>query len=138
MPNMPVGVDSFADIRDPSEGFFYSDKTRLLHELVAKSDTPYFLSRPRRFGKTLLADTLEAILKGRRELFTACAPKAGDSESHALPELKIAGLKRDWTPRPVIRISLASTTTTSVESLETTLNDKLKGVIMGLPDSFCW
>ena len=66
MMEMPVGREDFADIRE--RGAYYSDKTGFLCDL-AKEEIPYFLSRPRRFGKTLLLSTLEYILRGREDLF---------------------------------------------------------------------
>ncbi|MDR2140233.1 MAG: AAA family ATPase, partial [Deltaproteobacteria bacterium] len=66
MKDLPIGMASFEEIR--LNGNVYADKTEFLRNLL-KSRKPYFLSRPRRFGKSLLVSTLEAILRGRRELF---------------------------------------------------------------------
>jgi hypothetical protein len=71
-------------------GDYYADKTKILYELVKKPD-PFSLSRPRRFGKTLLVSTLESILLGRKELFEG---------------LWIHGSDHDWTPYPVIRLEM--------------------------------
>ena len=62
----PIGVQSFSEIRE--EGLLYVDKTDLVYRLV-KGTKYNFLSRPRRFGKSLLVSTLEAYFQGRRELF---------------------------------------------------------------------
>jgi hypothetical protein len=70
--------------------FFYVDKTELLYQLV-KDQKPYFLSRPRRFGKTLLLDTIRYILMGRRDLFEG---------------LWIDRVDYDWIPYPVIRLEM--------------------------------
>ena len=62
----PVGIQTFSEII--TEQYFYVDKTALIYQLV--NDSKYvFLSRPRRFGKSLLMSTIEAYFKGRRELF---------------------------------------------------------------------
>ncbi|MDR1085677.1 MAG: AAA family ATPase [Deltaproteobacteria bacterium] len=63
---LQAGLAAFPAIRQ--EGCFYAGKTQLLRQLI-KVPKPYFLSRPRRFGKSLTLNALEAILKGRRELF---------------------------------------------------------------------
>ena len=63
---LPIGIQSFEFLR--SEGYLYVDKTELVYRLVTKGK-PYFLSRPRRFGKSLLLSTLEAYFKGKKELF---------------------------------------------------------------------
>ncbi len=60
---LPIGIQSFEFLR--SEGYLYVDKTELVYRLVTKGK-PYFLSRPRRFGKSLLLSTLEAYFKGRK------------------------------------------------------------------------
>ena len=67
---LPIGIQSFEFLR--SEGYLYVDKTELVYRLVTKGK-PYFLSRPRRFGKSLLLSTLEAYFKGKKELFEGLA-----------------------------------------------------------------
>ena len=62
----PIGIQNFEKIRN--EGYYYVDKTALIYRLV-KTGSYYFLSRPRRFGKSLLISTLEAYFLGKKELF---------------------------------------------------------------------
>ena len=62
----PIGIQNFEKIR--KGGYFYIDKTALVYQLV-KTGSYYFLSRPRRFGKSLLISTLEAYFQGKRKLF---------------------------------------------------------------------
>jgi len=62
----PIGLQSFREIR--KGGYVYIDKTEVIHRLVTTGKY-YFLSRPRRFGKSLLVDTLEELFKGSKELF---------------------------------------------------------------------
>ncbi|GHV47406.1 hypothetical protein AGMMS49546_36970 [Spirochaetia bacterium] len=57
-------MQDFVSIRE--EGFCYVDKTERIHELISGSGRAFFLSRPRRFGKSLLCSTLGAIFEGRR------------------------------------------------------------------------
>jgi hypothetical protein len=64
---LPVGIQDFPDIR--KRGFVYADKTARAYDLITGSGKAFFLSRPRRFGKSLLCSTLGAIFEGRRELF---------------------------------------------------------------------
>lgn len=66
----PIGIQDFEQIRQ--EGYVYVDKTSLVYDLVTKGKI-YFLSRPRRFGKSLLVSTLENYFLGRKELFRGLA-----------------------------------------------------------------
>ena len=86
----PVGVQNFEKIR--KEGYVYVDKTALIHRLV-KTGSYYFLSRPRRFGKSLLISTLEAYFRGQKELFEGLA--IGLRQNHGgvrLTSLKLSEL----------------------------------------------
>lgn len=85
----PIGIQTFLKIRE--EGFYYVDKTSMIYEL-AKNRICYFLSRPRRFGKSLLISTLEAYFEGRKELFEG---------------LTIAELEKDWVKHPVLRLDFS-------------------------------
>ena len=67
LKKLPIGIQSFQDIIE--KGFLYVDKTRYINNLLASGKGAYFLSRPRRFGKSLLVSTLEAIFKNKRHLF---------------------------------------------------------------------
>ena len=82
----PIGIQSFDKIIN--EGYVYVDKTDLIYRLV-KSGTIYFLSRPRRFGKSLLISTLECYFQGRKELFRGLA---------------IDKLETEWAEYPVFHI----------------------------------
>ena len=64
MRKLPIGIQSFENIRN--ENYLYVDKTALIYQLVTKGK-PYFLSRPRRFGKSLLISTLEAYFQGKKQ-----------------------------------------------------------------------
>ena len=66
----PIGIQNFESLR--RDGYFYIDKTALIYQLV-KTGRYYFLSRPRRFGKSLLISTLEAYFQGKRDLFAGLA-----------------------------------------------------------------
>jgi len=82
----PIGIQSFDKIRE--DGFVYVDKTALIYDLV-KNGNIYFLSRPRRFGKSLLISTLECYFKGRKELFKGLA---------------IDELEKEWKEYPVFHL----------------------------------
>ena len=84
----PIGVQSFSKIREG--GFLYIDKTSILYRLL-HTDGYYFLSRPRRFGKSLMLSTIEAYYQGRRELFKGLA---------------LDSLTDDWDPHPVLHLDL--------------------------------
>ncbi|HHB95264.1 MAG TPA: hypothetical protein ENK88_08995, partial [Campylobacterales bacterium] len=68
MKNLPIGIQTFHQIRDKEENYIYIDKTDLALNLI-KNGKYYFLSRPRRFGKSLFLDTLKDIFEGKKELF---------------------------------------------------------------------
>lgn len=85
----PVGVQTFEKLRQ--ENYTYIDKTALVYELACQS-VPIFLSRPRRFGKSLLLSTIDAYFSGRRELFKGLA---------------IESLTDDWQPHPVFHLDLS-------------------------------
>lgn len=82
----PIGIQSFDRLRE--DGFVYVDKTALVYNLV-QTGSIYFLSRPRRFGKSLLVSTLACYFQGRKELFDGLA---------------IADLEKDWLQYPIFRI----------------------------------
>lgn len=82
----PIGIQNFAKIRE--EGYIYVDKTALVYDLVTKG-TIYFLSRPRRFGKSLLVSTLKAYFQGKKDLFRGLA---------------IDELEQEWAEYPVFHI----------------------------------
>ena len=92
---LPIGIQDFVSIRE--DGFCYVDKTALIHRLISGSGRAFFLSRPRRFGKSLLCSTLGAIFENRRDLFGEIAGQ---------PALAINALEWDWKKHPVIRIDL--------------------------------
>nr|MBL0701094.1 AAA family ATPase [Desulfobacterales bacterium] len=66
MKKLPIGIQTFAKIRQ--DNFYYIDKTDLVKKLVDNGEY-YFLSRPRRFGKSLFLDTLKSAFEGKKELF---------------------------------------------------------------------
>jgi hypothetical protein len=88
------------------EDFLYVDKTTFIHELIIRSGGCYFLSRPRRFGKSLTISTLKAIFQGKRELFEGLA---------------IAGLNYDWTTYPVIHLDMGDRKCDTAEALNRSL-----------------
>ena len=65
---LPIGIQSFRDIRDPKENYVYIDKTDIAYQMI-ENGKYYFLSRPRRFGKSLFLSTLSGIFKGQKEYF---------------------------------------------------------------------
>ena len=85
----PIGIQNFEDIR--RGGYVYVDKTGLIYKL-ATTGKFYFLSRPRRFGKSLLVSTMEAYFHGEKELFEGLA---------------IASLEKDWVEYPVLHLDLS-------------------------------
>lgn len=74
---LPIGIQSFEDLR--RSGYLYVDKTAFVYQLVT-TGKPYFLIRPRRFGKSLLLSTLEAYFLGKKELFQGLAIEEPETE----------------------------------------------------------
>ena len=87
---LPVGIQSFEEIR--KGGYLYVDKTDIIWQLANKGKTYNYLIRPRRFGKSVLVDTLEAYFMGKKELFEG---------------LKIMQMETEWVKRPVIRLDMS-------------------------------
>ena len=102
----PIGIQNFEKIR--RDGYFI-DKTALVYQMV-KTGSYYFLSRPRRFGKTLLISTLEAYFQGKKELFEGLAMEK---------------LEKDWIRYPVLHLDLNIEKYDTPESLDKILNDNL-------------
>ena len=84
MQNLPIGIQSFKGLRE--DGYLYVDKTEVIYRLVTEAKV-YFLSRPRRFGKSLLCSTLKAYFEGDRELFKGLAIEKLETEWQAYPVL---------------------------------------------------
>lgn len=105
----PIGIQSFPDII--KGGYRYVDKTFFVAKLI-KEGKYVFLSRPRRFGKSLLQSTIHAYFDGRRELFKG---------------LVIDSMDMDWTPRPVFHFDLNSEDFDREDALERLLDTLLRG-----------
>ena len=103
----PVGIQSFSDIIQSD--YVYVDKTDLVYSL-AKEGKIYFLSRPRRFGKSLLLSTLESYFLGRKELFKG---------------LKIEKLEKEWKQHTVFRLDFNGINFNDPEVLQRELNARI-------------
>ncbi|MCM1110265.1 MAG: AAA family ATPase, partial [Clostridium sp.] len=103
----PVGIQTFSEIRE--EGYVYVDKTAYVHKMV-RDGKYYFLSRPRRFGKSLLLSTIEAYFSGRRDLFRGLA---------------IDSLTDNWETYPVLHLDLNTDRYADRRSLDNMLNLRL-------------
>jgi len=105
----PIGIQSFSEIRNG--GYVYVDKTALIYSLTSTGKY-YFLSRPRRFGKSLLVSTMEAYFRGRKDLFKGLA---------------MEGLEKEWLEYPVLHLDLTGSRYTSVDDLRANLSFHLSG-----------
>ncbi len=105
----PVGIQTFSNIREGN--YFYVDKTKYIVDFREKKMKYVFLSRPRRFGKSLFASTLQAYFEGRKELFEGLA---------------IADYEKEWIKHPVLHFDLSGAKHMSVEQLERYLADMLE------------
>ena len=105
----PIGIQNFEKLR--KGGYFYVDKTALVYQMV-KTGSYYFLSRPRRFGKSLLLSTLEAYFQGKKELFKGLA---------------IEKMEKEWAKHPVLHLDLNIGKYDTPDSLDKILNEALIG-----------
>lgn len=108
----PIGIQDFKTII--SKGYTYVDKTQLIYQLITKGK-PYFLSRPRRFGKSLLISTLHAIFSGKRNLFK---------------NLWIIKSDWDWVEFPIIRLDMSTINNRTAEMFERGLIHALNAIAM--------
>ena len=106
MKNITSSVYTFEDI--VKDDFLYVDKTEFIWNLIRQGKAMYFLSRPRRFGKSLTVSTLKAVFQGKKELFKGLA---------------IYDKPYDWKQYPVIHLDMNGLDFSSVEELESSLCD---------------
>ena len=104
----PIGVQDFESLR--KDGYLYVDKTHLVYDIVSKGRY-YFLSRPRRFGKSLLISTLQAYYEGKRDLFQGLAMEQ---------------LEQEWRVHPVLRLDLNTEKYDSIDSVDRKLDREFK------------
>ena len=104
---LPIGIQTFEDIRRGN--YLYVDKTSILWQII-NTGKPYFLSRPRRFGKSLLISTLEAYFQGKKELFAGLA---------------VERLEKDWIKYPILHLDLNIEKYDTLESLDNILEKSL-------------
>ncbi len=100
----PIGIQNFGEVR--RDGYAYVDKTALMYKMVSEGKY-YFLSRPRRFGKSLFLSTLEAYFEGEKELFEGLA---------------VSQLEQEWRKHPILHLDLNTEKYDTVEALEYKLN----------------
>ena len=105
----PIGIQNFGEVR--RDGYSYVDKTALMYKMVSEGKY-YFLSRPRRFGKSLLLSTMEAFFQGERELFKGLA---------------VERLETEWVKHPILHLDLNSREYKDESSLAAELNRHLEG-----------
>ena len=111
MKNLTSSVYSFEKLRN--EGYLYVDKTEFIWNLINPAGESYFLSRPRRFGKSLTISTLKAVFEGKKELFK---------------ELAIYDKSYDWKPYPVIHLDMANCDIQTPDDLVKYLQDMLENI----------
>jgi len=107
LKNLPIGIQDFESLIN--DGYLYVDKTALMHRLVS-TGRYYFLSRPRRFGKSLLISTLKAYFLGKKDLFEGLA---------------VEQLEKKWTVHPVLHLDLNTAKYKSPDALNQVLHETL-------------
>ena len=105
----PIGIQTFSNIIE--EGYLYVDKTEYVYKLAHNDAKYFFLSRPRRFGKSLLTSTLRSYFEGRRDLFKGLA---------------IEKLETEWTEYPVLHFDMSRAKHVDKDTLESMLNVQLQ------------
>lgn len=110
MKKLPIGIQTFEEII--KEDYLYVDKTKQIYDIITTGKT-YFISRPRRFGKSLLCSTLEQVFIGNKELFKG---------------LWIYNSEYSWESHPVIRIDMSKIAHETPGSLELGLHDRIDDV----------
>lgn len=128
---LPIGIQSFEDIRN--QAFLYVDKTALIYKM-ASMGKPYFLSRPRRFGKSLLLSTFEAYFQGKKELFKGLAIEQLETEWQEYPVLHLDLNAEKYTDATALKNILLRhlnlwEDTWGRDERENTLSDRFVGVI---------
>ena len=106
----PIGIQTFEKLVE--EGFLYIDKTEYIYRMTHENYQYVFLSRPRRFGKSLLTSTLRSYFEGRKDLFQGLA---------------IEQLETEWEAYPVLHFDMSTCRCTDAESLQSMLNAQLRG-----------
>ena len=106
---LPIGLQTFSEIR--KNDCLYMDKTEYIYRLTSTTTKYYFLSRPRRFGKSLLTSTLKAFFAGQRELFQGLA---------------IEKLEQEWTEYPVLHFDMSGGKHMDAEQFEQYLGYRLE------------
>ena len=120
----PIGIQTFEKIR--TRNYMYVDKTEYIYRMVHADSNYFFLSRPRRFGKSLLTSTLEAYFQGRKDLFKGLAMDL---------------LETEWTEYPVLRFDMSLGKHMEKEQLERYLSSQLElmehkyGILTESPDA---
>ncbi len=107
--NLPIGIQNFESLR--ADGYLYVDKTELIYRLIT-TGRYYFLSRPRRFGKSLLMSTIHSYFSGRKDLFEGLA---------------IEKLEKEWMEHPVLHLDLNTNKYDCLEALENILEEFVVG-----------
>ncbi len=106
----PIGIQTFSEIREGN--YLYVDKTELVYRMTHSASKYQFLSRPRRFGKSLLTSTLRSYFEGRKELFEGLAMER---------------LEKEWTSYPVLHFDMSTAKHMDQERLLSELERKLSG-----------
>jgi len=130
MKKLPIGIQTFEKLRKDSEEYVYVDKTKQIYDLVSLGSV-YFFSRPRRFGKSLLCSTLQALFEGKKELFKNLWIEKSDWK---------------WEKHPVIHLNIAGIACSTSEELKDGLHEEIEanaekhgvdlGTIKTLPGKF--
>jgi hypothetical protein len=118
--NLPIGVQDFQKLRQGN--CVYVDKTAYIFRMINEV-APYFLGRPRRFGKSLFVSTLKYYFEGRKDLFEGIA---GQAPGEANAPLAIVSLEKDWVVYPVLHFDLTGQSYRALSDLESRIGVNLR------------
>ncbi len=127
LQDLPIGIQTFEELRN--NNFLYVDKTKEVYEL-ARIKTPYFLSRPRRFGKSMLCSTFKALFEGKKELFEGTWIATSDWQWQTHPVIHLDLSKMTYETPEELKEALASRLAEIGKMYNLTLDQKLPGAML--------
>ena len=123
MKNLPLAITTFADIRDPAQNYLYVDKTEIIQQLISRGKY-YFLSRPRRFGKSLFIDTLSDLFKAKKVLFKGLAIYHQWNWDTSYPVISISLNSGDFKSEKSIQKRILTVLKSNQKKLDVVCDDK--------------
>ena len=128
---LPIGKQTFRDIRDPKENYVYIDKTRDALNMIEDGSNYYFLSRPRRFGKSLFLDTLSEIFLGHKQYFEGLHIYDKYDWEQSYPVIKIDFTGGELSSRVFIENKITTTLKDNCEFNNVSFKESVENIDLG-------